>query len=307
MVYNKHMDNNTPANQLDQATPTPGPIAPTPNQNPKPKYTKIILVCLITAICLIIGVVVVLANVDMKPTTDANPVADTNSTSDIPSDPENPDPDPTDSVSNETPSTDAPASIDYVALGKTIIPARDDNGRIPDHVRGKADSNVIVVEYADFQCPGCASMMPRMSTVYAEYKDRVAFVFRNYPINGHQKAMPAAIAAESAGLQGYFWEMTEALYANRETWINTPDSGLNSVFLTIFKQVAPSGNTEKFTKDLTSTNIKKKIEFDRTLGSAAKLSGTPSIYVNGVLVDDFTTFDSFINTLKKTIEAELKK
>ena len=43
-----------------------------------------------------------------------------------------------------------------------IIGANSDNGNIGDHVRGKQDSKIILVEYADFQCPGCASAMPQV-------------------------------------------------------------------------------------------------------------------------------------------------
>ena len=43
-----------------------------------------------------------------------------------------------------------------------IEKASRDNGYVGDHVRGKRDSKVLVVEYADMQCPGCAAMMPKM-------------------------------------------------------------------------------------------------------------------------------------------------
>ena len=63
-------------------------------------------------------------------------------------------------------------SIDYNTYDSTkILEANNDNGNIADHVRGKADSKVVVIEYADLSCPGCASMMPRMSKLYEEYGD----------------------------------------------------------------------------------------------------------------------------------------
>lgn len=302
------MDNNNLANSNALAPTAAAPETQTPAQPTAPKnkskYTKIILICTIAAICLTIGILVVLANVKItKPTT---PEADTPTNATIPSIPTEPE-DPTEPEEPEPIITQS-GNTDYATLEKTIIPARDDNGRIADHVRGKTDSKVIVIEYADMQCPGCGAMMSRMSTVYQEYKDRVAFVFRHYPISGHPKAMPAAIATEAAGRQGYFWEMTEALYVGQNSWVSLSDSSLNSYFLSVFKQVAPSGNPEKFSKDLSNASIKTKIQFDAMLGrDYAKIPGTPSIFVNGVLIDDFTTYESFINTLKAKINAELKK
>ena len=108
---------------------------------------------------------------------------------------------------------------------KSIIIGDDNNGNIGDHVRGKEDSKVVVVEYADLQCPGCATMMPKISKLHEQYGDRVAFVFRNFPIDGHQNARAASAAVESAGLQGYYWPMLETMYDNRNDWINVFDTG----------------------------------------------------------------------------------
>ena len=47
-----------------------------------------------------------------------------------------------------------------------IIPADDNNGNIGEHVRGKEDSSVVLVEYAELQCPGCATMMPKVSKLH---------------------------------------------------------------------------------------------------------------------------------------------
>ena len=302
------MDSN---NSTDQSAPAPAVVAPetqtpTPTQPDKPqknpKYTRIILICVVAAVCLMICAIILIASA--KPTEPTEPLSDNPPALNppAPNEPEEPE------EPSEDPVLNKQSGTDYAALEKTIIPARDDNGRIPDHVRGKTNSKVIVIEYADMQCPGCGAMMPRMTAVYQEYKDRVAFVFRHYPIKSHSKAMPAAIAAEAAGQQGYFWEMTEALYASQATWTNTPDSSLNSNFVSVFKQIAPKGNVEKFTKDLNNANLKTKIQFDAMLGGEyADIPGTPSIYVNGTLIDDFTTYDSYINTLKTKIDAELKK
>jgi protein-disulfide isomerase len=78
-----------------------------------------------------------------------------------------------------------------------------------DHVRGPNGGRTLIV-YADFECPFCAALDVRLRAFTA---DRV--VFRHFPVrSSHPRAWPAACAAEAAGLQGRFWEMHDALFAD---------------------------------------------------------------------------------------------
>ena len=193
---------------------------------------------------------------------------------------------------------------------QTIIEATDVNGNIGDHVRGKSDSKVIVVEYADLSCPGCASMMPRMSALYEDYKDEVAFVFRHFPLKDHKNSRSASAAIESAGFQDYYWEMLEALYSNRSDWLYATGQERTDIYARIFKEVAPNGDEAKFRADMNDANIEKKISFDYTLGQKrSNVTMTPSIYVNGEAIDvsrEGITFDDIMSEIKKIIEDKLK-
>ena len=121
-------------------------------------------------------------------------------------------------------------------------------------------------------------MMPRMTILHRQYGDRVAFVFRNFPINGHQNARAASAACESAGFQGYFWDMLETLYSNRADWVDATGSKRTDIFTNLFKEIAPDGDVEKFRADLNDANIEKKINFDYGLGrNVDKVDGTPSV------------------------------
>jgi protein-disulfide isomerase len=199
---------------------------------------------------------------------------------------------------------------DYSAIDTSkIIEAREENGNIADHVRGKADSSVVVVEYADFQCPGCASMVPHIDTIYNKYKDQVAFVFRNFPISGHANARAASAAAEAAGKQGYFWEMYESLYTNRNSWIEKTGEARTSTLAELFAGVAKDGDINQFRADLSNEEITKKIDFDYELGkNYDHVTATPSIHVNGEWVDitDIKTFDDVEQAVCDKIEEALK-
>ncbi len=191
-----------------------------------------------------------------------------------------------------------------------IIPGDENNGGIGDHVRGNAtDAKVIVVEYADLQCPGCASAMPNVHKLFEQYGDRVAFIYRNFPISGHQNARAAAAAAESAGFQGYYWEMVEIIYANRADWIYESGNSRTDVFVSLFKDIAPEGDVDKFKNDMSDSNIEKKINFDYTLGrDTDKVGGTPAFYVNGdkINVEEVETQDDLKNAIENKINEKLK-
>ena len=179
------------------------------------------------------------------------------------------------------------SSIDFSQYDSTkIIAADENNGNIGDHARGKVDSELVLVEYADLQCPGCAAVMPRISELTKLYGDRVAFVFRNFPLSGHQNARAASAAVESAGLQGYYWEMIETLYSNRASWISLSGKNRTEEFTRLFKEIAPEGNEEEFRNNLDNENIKKKINFDYGIGANVdKIKQTPSFMINGKEID----------------------
>jgi protein-disulfide isomerase len=188
-----------------------------------------------------------------------------------------------------------------------VIAASEDNGNIGDHVRGKADSEIVVIEYADYQCEYCASTMPKMTTLYEKYGDKVAFVFRNYNLSYHQNARAASAAAEAAGLQGFFWEMAEKIYDNQSDWSYISDtSKRTSLFAQIFEDATGGkGDTEKFKADLTNTEIMKKIDFDIGLGKRVdKIDATPTIYVNG---ENIKVENGVESTIENKIEALLKE
>ena len=168
----------------------------------------------------------------------------------------------------------------------SIIKATDDNGNIADHVFGKADSKVILVEYGDYQCPGCGSAYPIAKSLSEKYKDQLAFVFRNFPLTSiHPNAKAAAGAAEAAGLQGKFWEMHNQLYESQDSWKSLNSSTRGEYFKTLATKVGVDGN--KYDTDFAGQAVSKKIAFDMELGKKVKVSGTPTFYLNGKMVNQY--------------------
>src|SRR5271163_1282081 len=81
-----------------------------------------------------------------------------------------------------------------------------------DHVLGRHDAPVTVLEYGDYECPFCRGAARDVHEMLGRYPDAVRFVFRNFPIAQlHPHAEQAAQAAEAAGGQEKFWPMYERL------------------------------------------------------------------------------------------------
>lgn len=98
-------------------------------------------------------------------------------------------------------------------------------------LRGSEDAEVVMIVYADFQCPYCGrftrEVLPDIERHYVA-TGRVALAFRHLPLSIHPQAVPAAVRAECAGQQGKFWEMHDFLFAqeplDEETLLTLPES-----------------------------------------------------------------------------------
>jgi len=188
----------------------------------------------------------------------------------------------------------------------SILAATVDSGNIADHVKGNKESKVLLVEYGDFQCPGCGGAYPNVKTLMEEYGDRVALVFRNFPLTSiHPNAKVAAAAAEAAGLQGKFWEMHDMLFQNQNSWGSLSASSRTDAFVTFASQLEL--DTEKFTNDLVNADINKKISFDMAVGKQNKASSTPTFFLNGKILDDTAAADGIVKGDLTAIKAELDK
>ena len=172
-------------------------------------------------------------------------------------------------------------------------------GAEPAHVRGAEKTAVTLEEFADFECPACGGFYPILKAIEKDYGSRIQVIFREFPLGQHVHALPAARAAEAAGLQGKFWEMHDLLYENRDSWTKAPD--VQVVFLEYARRLGL--DVERFKKDQTSELVQKRITLDHVRGRHMKLRSTPTVYLNGVEIP-FAEMKT-TEALRKTIEQAL--
>lgn len=212
----------------------------------------------------------------------------------------------------------------------SVIAPDEHNGNIGDHVKKDNDGTyngepVYIFEYADFQCPGCAAINPRVNQAIDELDGKLVIVYRNHLLSYHQNGTAAASAAEAAGLQGYWKEYADKLFTGQSEWEYKSGSERTEIFEKYFIEVSGGkGDLEKFRKDVASEEVSKKISFDMGIGKRINIEGTPAFYIDeqlipwsakeggSVTVDGKTitwnaqlSGSEFVHILKKIVEAKL--
>jgi len=191
----------------------------------------------------------------------------------------------------------------------TIVAASDANGQIADHVFGVPESKLVLVEYGDFQCPSCGGAHPQIKELTEEYKDKITFIFRNFPLTTiHPNARAAAAAVEAAGLQGKYWEMHNLVFETQDDWSSLATQLRTDKFV----EYATSLGLDKdqFVTDIAATNVNKKISFDQALGKKINVSATPTFYFNGEPLDASVSqsiVQGSTNELRAIFDAALAK
>ncbi|MGI8903140.1 MAG: DsbA family protein [Solirubrobacteraceae bacterium] len=125
-----------------------------------------------------------------------------------------------------------------------------------------------MIEYADFECPFCAALSVRL------HQRRLRTVLRHFPVrSSHPRAWAAACAAEAAGLQGRFWEMHDALFADQgrledpHLWARARALGLD---------------LERFDVDRRGTAVLARVRRDFESGVRAGVVSTPALFAGAV-------------------------
>jgi Na+/H+ antiporter NhaA len=151
-------------------------------------------------------------------------------------------------------------------LAVPVDPARD-------HVRGREDASVTLLEYGDYECPYCGRAEVAIREVLLEFENDLRYVWRHLPLTDvHANAQLAAEAAEAAAVQGRFWEMHDRLLAHQD-----------ALLLAELRVYAREINLDerRFWDDLRRREHADRVAEDVDSADAGGVTGTPSFFVNG--------------------------
>jgi protein-disulfide isomerase len=182
---------------------------------------------------------------------------------------------------------------DAVKVALMLAPPRAPLVSLKDTpLRGSINAPVLIVEFADFECPYCQQIKPVLDKVTAEYPGKVAFAYKDSPLPMHPHAQKAAEAAHCAGTQGKYWEYHDAIFANKQLEMPQLKETARALKLDgdAFDKCLDSGATADLVKD----QLKEADTY--------KIQGTPSFLINGRFFEGVLTEEQ----LHATIEEELK-
>jgi protein-disulfide isomerase len=147
-----------------------------------------------------------------------------------------------------------------------------------DQIIGFKDARVTIVEFMDYTCPYCKTINPTLKNLIAGNKNKLRIIVRNFPLKdnpGHENSYPAALAVQAAAKFNKFEDLHNAL-------LETDKLDRDSI-LSIVERIGI--NKEEFIKEWDSQEVKNKVDQDLSDASRLQLRGTPSIFLNGKIVD----------------------
>ncbi len=204
---------------------------------------------------------------------------------------------------------DEVASVNYDEIEETsVIAASEASGGMEENIDGDANAPVLIFDYADYQCEGCAAMNPQLNKLVKEYDGKVAVVFRTYIQSYHQNGTAAASAANAAAKQGYWKKFKDLMFTNQNEWYSATGDERQAMFEKYFREASDEkGDVEQFRKDMASKEVAQKIAFDRGLADKVGLDWTPSIWVGDELIPRESMGSSFLDDMREKIDTKLKE
>jgi protein-disulfide isomerase len=149
-----------------------------------------------------------------------------------------------------------------------------------DLIRGDKNAKLTLIEYSDLECPYCQTFHPTMKQLLEEYKGKIRWVYRNFPLSFHANAQIEAEAALCVGKLGgddKHWDFIDKIY-ERTTANGT---GFAKTALgPLAKEVGV--DQTKFQKCLDSGEMTQAVKDQETDGGKGGVTGTPTT----LLVDE---------------------
>lgn len=144
--------------------------------------------------------------------------------------------------------------------------------------KGPANAPVVIVEFGDFQCPGCRQLDLVLRQLLPSYP-QARLVFKDFPLEQiHPWAMTAAIAGRCAFQQSTdaFWKLHDLIYDNQD--LITPENAYDKLLqLASDAGVSPGPLRDCMADPQTIQLIRKSVAEGTTL----EINSTPTTFVNG--------------------------
>jgi len=169
------------------------------------------------------------------------------------------------------------------------IPVTED-----DLARGPENAPLTVIEYADFDCPYCKTSYPVVERLLGEYAQQIRYVYRDFPLASHPRAVPAAMAAHCAGDQDKYWDYSQHLMLMR--------GDLSDADLT--RRASDVGvDMAEFKACYEASRHEDRLQANMESGNRLGITGTPTFFINGRILIGAKPYEE----LKAVLDQELAR
>jgi len=161
---------------------------------------------------------------------------------------------------------------------------------------GPAEAPVTIMEYCDFQSPGCLTMAQTVAELMRSYEGNIRFIFRPLPLTGlFDKSDDAILAAYAADEQGKFWEMYDLFFVKHAEWVNLSPGEFKSW---LAKEVPGVGiDANQFAEAMKADEAANRLKSAQEAVTKLPIQAAPLILINGSLQQYFLDYRSLSDTV----------
>jgi protein-disulfide isomerase len=199
-------------------------------------------------------------------------------------------------------------ALGYVASRPKVTSAAIDPNLPPmkaeGYVLGSPNAPLEVIEFADFECPGCGQFAtltePDVRTNLVN-TGKVRIRFMDYPLPMHKNTWDASLAAACANDQGKFWEMHDVIFQYQDRWNGETTSRPRSVLADLAKGVGL--DMSKYDACMDADTHRAKVQAHLQEAERLQVTQTPTFIIGGRKIPGAIPYDTF----KKIVDEELAK
>jgi cyclophilin family peptidyl-prolyl cis-trans isomerase/protein-disulfide isomerase len=162
------------------------------------------------------------------------------------------------------------------------------------HILGPADAPVTLVLFSDYQCPVCAYLAASVKQIQLKHPKDVRLVYLNTWLHERDKDALAFQAAETADLQGKFWEMHDVLFEKLDEWSSFSQRQFKGWLI---QQASGLGmDVTRFQTDFEGETVAQRLQQSAQSDQSQSVK-PPTIFVNGTTpyLVDFVSLETTVS------------
>lgn len=167
-----------------------------------------------------------------------------------------------------------------------------------DAMKGDKNAPVTIVEFSEYECPFCGRYVietfPQIVKNYIE-TGKVKYVFRDFPLDFHANAKPAANATECIREQGgdeMYYDYHDVLFNNQK-----------ELSIEKLKEYAAEFDIDqtKFDSCVDEGKYDSEVAADVAEGAEYGVRGTPAFFINGILIAGAQPYENFETIIEEAL------